>query len=187
MRFSNIVLLLLITLVAFGFLLSHSINLNEQLTQTRDQLAQAEADVQRLEGQYQAIVQEKNQLAGQVSGLNNINEGLQARVETFEAERLALTAQIEELQNKLALMEAAHPILTWLLSSPTGRVIAMVVLPLVPLSLGTVYVIANKKVTNLPTSQRSGSGGSQITFQATLTREEFHLIAMRRRSRSARA
>ena len=186
MRFSNIVLLLLITLVAFGFLLSHSINLNAQLTQTRVQLAQTQAEIQALNNKYQALIWEKNHLTEQASRLSSDNASLQTRVETLEAERLALTGQIEELQSKLALIEAAHPILTWLVSDPMGRVLAMIVMPIVPLSLGTVYVMVNKKSTNLPVSRRNGSGGRQTTIQAALTRDEFHLIAMRRKSQAAR-
>jgi cell division protein FtsB len=179
MRFSNIVLLLLITLVGFGFLLSHTINLQEELTQTRSQLA-------RMEAELQALIEEKALLTGQVSGLSNENDGLRARVEALEAERLALTDQIDILQRKLALVEVANPILIWPLSTSVGRVAALVGLPMVPLSLGAAYVMNYKRATQLPAIRRCGTGRTQTTFQGALTREEFHLIALRRRSGAAR-
>ena len=186
MRFSDIVLLLLITLVAFGFLLSHSINLNEQLTQTRVQLAETQAAMQELNNKYQIIAWEKAHLTEQVSGLRIDNVNLQARVETLEAERLTLTAQMEELQSKLALIEAATPTLVWLVSNPMGLALAWIVIPIVPISLGTVFVMTHKKPTNATASHGNGKRGSQTTIQAVLTRDEFHLVAMRRKSQAAR-
>ena len=180
----EVILLLLLVPIGCGFLLSSTLSLNQELTEAKDQLARMQADMQMLQAQYQALVEEKSRLAEQVSGLTGENAGLRARVETLEAERLVLTGQIDALQGKLAFIEAVNSIPAWLGSS-ARRVAALLILPVVPLSFGAVYVMTHQKATNRPAVRTKRRGQRQNTFQAELTREEFHILAQLRRSQRA--
>jgi cell division protein FtsB len=181
----SVILIVVLVLISFGFLVDYSLNLHQELIDTRDQFAHMQAEMQTLQAQYQAMVEEKNRLTEQIVGLTGDNAGLRARIETLEADRRALMGQIDTLQSKLALIENANPILVWLVSSSDGRVAALLVLPILPLSFGAVYVMTHQKSTNLPAASTKGLSLGQTTFQAALTREEFHLITRHRRSRQA--
>jgi len=173
----NTIFLLLAALFGFGFLLAYSLNITKELTETRAQLT-------RIQIQYQAMVDEKNRMAEQVSGLTGENTTLQSRVEAQEAERHALTSQIETLEMQLDIIEKANPFLAWLVTTSKGRVAAtLLVVPIAPLSLAAMYRMFYPKATNLPTLVNSHQRGG-ATIQASLTRDELHLIAQRRRSQA---
>ena len=178
----NVILLLLLALGGFGFLLSYSLNLTRELAETKSQLARMQSEVQTFEARYQALAEEKNRLTELVSGLNSENAGLRTRVQSLETERLELAGQIETLQKQVALTREADPIIAWLVSTTTGRLATLFLLPAVPLSFGAVYIIARRKATASLKSRE----GDQATVQAVLTREEFHFIVERRRSRRSR-
>ena len=183
---ANPFFLLLIALFGFGFLMDHSINLSRELTEARDQLTRMQSEMQSLQAQYQAILGERNQLTEQVSRLTNENSALQARIQSLDSERLALSAQIEILQNQLNLAKKANPLLARLIAFPKrGLAAALILVPMLPLSLGAVYVMTHPKKTDRPVTQADRTAG-QESFQATLTREELHFIARRRRSHSGR-
>lgn len=182
---TNTVFLLLVALFGFGFLLSHSINLTMELTKTKNQLERVQSDMQMLKAQYGALVEAKNQLTEQVARLISENNGLRIKGETLEAERLALTSQIETLQRQLDFVEKANPILAWLVSARVRSVAALLVVPVVPLSFGAVYMITHQKANKPTVASKKGRRESQPTFQAALTREELHFIAQHRRSRQS--
>jgi hypothetical protein len=178
----NTIFLLLVALFGFGFLLAYSFNLMKELTDTKGQLTQMQAEMQALQIQYQTAVDEKNKLTEQVSGLISENTALQIRVRTLEAEHQALTGNIEALQMQLDLVEKAHPLLAWLVSTSQGHITtALLVVPVVPLSLAAMYIMVHPKTTN-PYIPANRLEKGQTTIRTALTREEFHLIAQYRRS-----
>jgi|KBSSwiStaDraftv2_1062776.scaffolds.fasta_scaffold905784_2 hypothetical protein len=183
MRFGSIILLPLLALIGFGFFLAYSINLSSELIETRAHLAQVQAERQALEAQYQALVEEKNHLTVQLSGLAGENTDLRLRLGTLESERQTLSSQVETMQAQLNHAQRTNLLLSGLFSSSVGRLAATLVVPIIPLSLGAVYAITRPKGARKPTLPRSLSTEPHTKIQATLTREEFHLITQRRRSR----
>ena len=182
MRFGDALLLLLLALIGFGFLLSHSLNLNQELTEARYQLAQTQSELRAVEAQVQALMEEKNRLTAQVAGLAGDNTALQARLDTLESDRLILRAQIETLQAQVAFVESTSPLLGWLAASPGGRVAILLLVPALPLSFGLAYRLAHRQATQPNTVPPA----AHSTFQATLTREELHQLAQLRRARTTR-
>jgi len=186
MRVGTAIFLGLLALFGFGFFLAHSFNLSQELTEARAQLARLQAESQMLEAQYQALLEEKNRLTDQVSGLAGENGDLRRQVHTLEAERLSLTRQIQTLQAKLGLAARANPLLAWLVFGAPGRgIAALLVVPMVPLSLGVAYILTHGRAANSPSGSTNGRDSNHTTIRALLTREEFHLIARHRRSRAA--
>ena len=180
MRIGSILFLLLLALFGFGFLLSHSITLNQELTDAQDQLAHLQTQQQALEVQYQALLEERNRLTSQVSSLTADNENLRTRVSTLEAERQSLTEQIETLQKQLNLAQRANPILNWLVSAHVERLTAaLLVVPILPLSLGAVYIMTYPKGAHFLAPTNNVTPG-KAKYRATLTREELQWIARRR-------
>jgi len=180
---ANTVFLLIVALFGLGFLLDHSINLSRELTETRAQLTRMQAEVQSLQAQYQAILNEKNQLYGQVSKLANENSALQARVQTLDSERQALDAQITVLQRQVYLIQNASPWLAWLVSIPKGHLMtALIFVPVLPLSLGAVYVVTHSRNTSPRFHLLNRTGTPHDQIQATLTREEVRFLARHRRA-----
>lgn len=186
MRTGNVILLILLVLIGFGFLLYYSIDLTRELAQTRNDLAQMQAAMQSLEAQYQALLEENERLNGQVAGLTEQNVALQSQLRTLEDQTDALDEQVQVLQAKLALMEQAHPILAWLASSSPYRLAALFVMPMVPITFGVVYVAAHRKTAGPGAAPATRGAGSQPAVHAALTPEEFQLIMQRRRSAAIR-
>lgn len=178
MRISTIVALPLLALIGFGYFLSHSISTSRELLETREQLAQIQAAHQALELQYQTLVQEKNSLAAQAEALRHENADLHEQVTALGTQRQALASQIEPMRTRLALLEEANPLLTQLLALPAGQLAAFLLVPMLPLSIGAVYVMVHAKTSRNKGPQTEG------TFQAALTREELQWIARRRRQKS---
>lgn len=187
MRVGNVVLFILLALTGFGFCLAYSINLSRELTDTRALLSQVQAERQALEAKYQALAEEKNRLASQVSDLSGKNVNLRQRVEDLKSERLLLTNQLDGLQKQLALVQKANPLLTWLLSLPAGHVaVAALMVPVVPLSLGAIYVMSHAKNIRFDGTQRKHGQAGLVKFHGDLTRDELHLIAQHRRAQQTR-
>jgi len=174
---SNGFVLVMLVFVGFGFLLSQSLNLYQQLVVTKRELAIRQAELDKLQEKYQALVEERNRLSEQVTGLSQANTTLQARVAELDAERTALRSQIDDLQREQKVMEEFVPLFVWLDSNPFGRLTALVLLPFMPLSFGVFYAAIHRRTVR-PTKIQSETTG---TIQATLTRDEIHDLAKRRK------
>jgi cell division protein FtsB len=185
MRVGTAILLPLLALFGFGFFLAFSFNLSRELIETRNQLTGLQTEKQALEAKYQALIVETNRLTGQVSGLTSENEDLRRRIDTLEVERVSLTHEIETLQGQLALAQKANSLFAWLVSGPAERspLALLVIVPMLPLSLGTAYVIGHHKGRRPPVRPANRLEPSSATFQGLLTREEFHIIAQYRKLR----
>jgi multidrug efflux pump subunit AcrA (membrane-fusion protein) len=180
MRTGNVLLLLLLVLIGFGFLLYYSIDLTRELTAANDQLAQAQAALQTLEAQYQALAEENQRLLGENSNLAGANASLLAQLTAVENERLVLAGQVNALQAQLAVIEEAHPVLAWLASSSPFGYAFLIFVPAVPITFGVVYA-ANHKRTGARRAPSSPQASSNAVIHAALTPEEFQLLVQRRK------
>jgi hypothetical protein len=185
MSVGNFILLTLLALIGLRYCLAYNIGLSQELIETRRQLLQVQAERQALDAQYQSLMEEKNQLADQVSGMTNENEELRVQMKTLKDEQQVLNSQIEDLQKELKLIHKANPILAWFFAGPIEKVVAILLLPILPLSLGAAYIMTHAKEIRGTGATVSYSGQRQTTFQVGVTREELHLIALHRRSRRA--
>lgn len=185
MRVGTAFLLPLLALFGFGFFLAYSFTLSRELSESRTQFAQLQAERQILDAQYQALLQEKNRLTGQVSNLSGENESLRRQVNTLATQGLLLSNQVESLQGQLDLAKRLNPLLAWLIPVPSQPgALAFLIVPMVPLSLGAAYIITRRKAIN-PLKRPAKRWELDPTIcQALLTREEFHIILMYRRFRS---
>ena len=174
----SVLLILVLALFGFGFSLAHNLTQAQELATTRQQLAALQAQNQQLQLRYQQLELQRQQLSGQVQGLSSENANLQARINDLEMERTALAAQIDTYQNRLAILEQAHPLIRWLTNSPSGWVASLIVLPGLPLSFGAIYIF---KARNRSTKSHPPSPDRANQVQALLTPEECHLIAKHRR------
>ena len=178
MRVGTAIFLLFLALFGFGYFLAHSVNLSQELDETRQQLARLQQESRALEAQYRILLEERNRLTGQVTGLTGENENLRRRIDTLETERVALSRQIESLEGQVVLAQRANGLFGWLVSDHGP--LALLIVPALPLSLGAAYVMAHRKAANpssrLPTNP--------ATFRALLTREEMYLLRQHRRSQT---
>lgn len=187
MRVGAAILLPLLALFGFGFSLAYSFNLSRELTESRTQFAQLQAERQSLEAQYQALLQENNRLTGQVSSLSGENQSLRRQVNTLATQRLLLANQVEVLQGKLDLAKKANQLLTWLGPAPNQPgSLALLVVPMLPLSLGVAYLLSHRKATHSVARSLVAQGQVPAAFPALLTREEFHILSQYRRTRMKR-
>ena len=177
----SVMFVLLLALFGFGFSLAYTVSLSRQLTEMQTQLANLQGELQAVRVQYAMLLEERNQLAAQAAGLSSENAALRARIETLESERQSLGGQIQSLQRRLALIAEADSLLGWLNSSFVGRLAALLVVPVMPLSFGAVYILRHRRITR----PQAASTKSSAPFQAALTREEFHELGRLRKSRAA--
>ena len=181
MRIGTVLLLLLLALFGSGFLLDRSLNLTEDLTATQEQLAQLQAQQRTIEAQYQALLTENDRLTQQVSGLTVENEDLRTRLEAMQGQRKELNDQIALLQNQLDVAQAANHVLDPLTNASAGRIaLGLLIVPILPLSLGAAYIMTHPKVTHVAKQPKARTDDHE-TFQAAVTREELHMISQRRR------
>ena len=181
----NIIMVQLMALFGCGFLVAYSLNITQELTETKEQLAQTQMELRTLEAQYQAVIEEKKQLKEQIMELTSENTDLLAKVESLEVEKQILSDKIFTIQNKLEILEKNNPVLTWLASSPAKYFTVLFVLPIVPISFGTAYVISyQKKKKAFQAHRMNNQRENQSTVLTKLTRDEFHIIAQYRRYRS---
>jgi septal ring factor EnvC (AmiA/AmiB activator) len=184
MKIGTVILLLLLSLFGSGFLLNQTMHLTDQLNTNHEQLAQLQLEKQTLEVQYQALLADRNQLAQSVERLSAENTDLYMKLDSLEAERNEINARIDVLQNELDDARAANPLLAELANVSSGRMaLALLVVPILPLSISTLYMIIRQK--NTHTSVRiTNPRIDPESIQTALTREELHLIAQRRRSKT---
>lgn len=179
----SVFLLLLLSIFGFGFLSAYCYDLYQQVVQIKAETEYLLTEMDALEAQYQALVTERDRLKQQVSALSAENANLLQRIQSLEAERETLSGQLRDLQTQLALLEKATPLLTWLDHKLAEGLVALLIVPLLPLSMRMVYVIARRHETHQTAILPKEAGIASQEFQAALTREEFHLLAQHRRSR----
>jgi hypothetical protein len=177
----NVIVLPLLALIGFGFCLAFNMNLTKELMETREQLARAQSERQTLEAQYLRLVQANNDLSAQISARSAENAGLQRQLETIKTERRMLSEQVTTLQNQMALFRRANPLLDSFVSSPVKKLAAVLLLPVVPISLGAIYVRKHTKRAG-GVAKRKMSTNDLDTYQVALTREELNWIERQRRA-----
>jgi predicted RNase H-like nuclease (RuvC/YqgF family) len=169
----------MVAIFASGFLLAHTINITQEMSELKANLARTQDELRSLDALYQAAIEEKNILIDQNTQLSDENTVLNARIKVLETERQTIKSQLEILQERLTSIEKTNSILTWLGSSAVGRVATILSIPIVPLSFGTIYMISCFKKNS---QILRGNGRMQDTYQILLTREEIQFLARRRRS-----
>lgn len=89
--------------------------LEEQVTQLKEEHAsqmQAQADLkQRLEGQETRLTQLEKDLAAQTAALTTLRDTLKQETAVWQTERESAAAQLNALEGRLALLQAAHDLL----------------------------------------------------------------------------
>jgi septal ring factor EnvC (AmiA/AmiB activator) len=177
----NIILLPLLASIGLGFCLALNINLTIELMETREQLARAQSERQALEAQYQTLVQANNDLAAQSSALSAANADLQRQLATIQTECQRLSEQVLSLQSQVALFRRVHPVLDSLASASGKQLAAVLLLPVVPISLAVAYL--RKHIGRSGgRGKRNGPTNAPNTYQVALTCEELDWLERRRRA-----
>ncbi len=183
--FGAVFLLLVLSLIGFGFLASYSYQLYQRVEEKDAQLESLQADVEALDAQYQAAIAERDRLNQQVSDLHAQNLDLLNQLQVLKNERKTLLSQNKNLQMRVTFMEKANPFLGWPGARPVGALAALLVVPLIPVSWRAVHVMARRNAPHTMAALPEGAHRPGM-FLAALTRDEFHLLARYRRSRHMR-
>jgi cell division protein FtsB len=181
--FGIVFLLLLLSLIGFGFLASYSYQLYQRMEVKDAQLESLQADLDAMEAQYQAAIAERDRLSQQNSDLNAQNLDLLNQLRALKTERETLLGQIKTLQMRVTLIEKTNSLLGWLEPRSARYLVALLAVPLIPVSWRAFHVMTRHNDPRPTAALPKEAAHCPNMFLAALTRDEFHLLAQYRRSR----
>jgi cell division protein FtsB len=183
MRIGSVFFLMLLVLVGFGYLLSDNINTRKDLDAAKEQVAQTQKELKSIREMYDSINTENAQLKDRVAYLAQENILLQDQVSSLQEENLAINDQNAQLHDDVDFLKAAAPLIAKLMMPHLKSMILAIFIPIIPISLGTVYVLVRYNVKTSTRKKRNNSATTQRSVQVKLTEEEMKQVINMRRGR----
>gem|GEM_PF-3589532 len=181
MKIGSAITLLVVALIALGYLLSNNINTYQDLTELRRANDQLVKEKQAIEEQLNRTVTEVIYLKQQNEALSQEKLRIEAQAAQAQSEYLLVKDQNIQLQNQLKSIQTVDSIIGELNNLDPKSLMLALVVPILPLSVVSSLLIYRKgKLHNRSTGGKVTTSNRILSMQ--VTDEEMKLIRQMRRN-----
>lgn len=144
MRAGQILLILLLVLIGFGFLLSESIHMYEQLSLSQTKIADLEGELRVIEERYQTSTSENEQLKKQIEQIISEKQQLQLQFDNLRMENSFLRGQNLQLKWENDQLASASPILAYVVRVSSSNLKLAAFIPVLPILAGLTLIVKRR-------------------------------------------